>query len=566
MTFASFGLGPLLVGAMLIAGLLALLQRLRVQRQVVRVATTMFWRAAAQAAPARVLLERFRHWLAFLLILAIALTLWFAGARPSLIPAAGSHLELFYLDASAGMTAGDRFAEARRALIADAGAVPAQRRAIYLGDPYGTRLLAPGEDLALLPQRLANVRAGLFPSRFAAWAEAIRAQIDARRPITLHYYGTAAAFRAADAPAAVPRIAGYVGPPIRGNRGIVAIGAVPAASGAWDKADLVLRLAAAQGVAAGIDQLVFRRNGAPFKPGPATASQGRIALRDMPADGSLIEVAFRDRDGFPADDRVALRLPERHPIRVALIGDLPATLRAVIAADSGMRIVSPQEAEVEVRGPAVTGSTRGKPAFILQPMDVRSAAFAVTDTASRTDLNDALDQLGLGQLDATAIADSLHRPVSIESGMGPVRTVSAWQALFDSGSSFAQSRTMPLFVARTLRWLASPQPWLPYAAAGGTLVDLDGAGATGSAALAGRTPGGAIALPQAEDRGIAGLPVATSLTDIETTRGAGDILADTASAPAASGPALDLPFTLALVAAALLLAVEWILFQRGRLP
>lgn len=562
MTFASFGLGPLLIGAVLITGLLALLQRLRVQRQVVRVATTMFWRAAAQAAPARVLQERFRHWLAFLLILAIALALWFAGARPSLIPPAGSRLELFYLDASAGMTAGDRFAEARRALIADASAVPAQRRAIYLGDPYGTRLLAPGEDLALLPRRLTQVRPGLFPSRLAAWTKAIRAQTDPGQPITLHYYGTATAFRAEDAPATLQRIAGYVAPPIRGNRGIVAIGAVPAASGAWDKADLAIRLAAAEGAAPGSDQLVFRRNGTPFTPGSTAAKDGRIALRDLPADGSLIEVAFRNGDGFPADDRVALRLPERHPVRVALVGPVPDTLRAVIAADSGLRIVSPADAEVVVRGAGTTASTPDKPALISQPMNARSAAFAVTDAASRTDPNAALGQLGLGQLDATAIADSLHRPVSIEPDVGPVRTVAVWQALFDSGGSFARSRTMPLFVARSLRWLASPQPWIPYAAAGGTLIDLEGAPAT----LAGRLPGSAIALPQAEDRGIADLPVATSLTDAATTRGTGDTLADTASVPAAPAPALDLPFTLALIAAALLLAVEWTLFQRGRLP
>lgn len=566
MTLATFGIGTLVAGALLITGVLALLQRLRVQRQVVRVATTMFWRAAAQAAPARVLQERFRHWLAFLLILAIAWSLWFAGARPSLVPAAGSRLEVFYLDASAAMTAGDRFAEAQRALIADAGAVAAPRRAIYLGDPYGTRLLSPGEDLALLPRRLAAVRAGLFPSRFEAWTRDLPTQVDDRRGIGLHYYGTAAAFREGNAPAAVTRFAGYIAPPIRGNRGIMALGAVPAVSGAWDKADLIVQIAAAQGPAPGPDQLAFRRNGATFTPASVTAADGRIEIRDIPADASLIEVALRTGDGFPADDRAALRLPERHPIRIALIGDLPPTLRAVIAADPALRIASPRDAEVVVRGPAEVDVARGKPALVLQPAETRTAAFSLTDTGPSADLSDALGKLGLRQLDANAIADSLHRPVSIESAVGPVRMVSTWRALFDASGSFARSRTMPLFVAESLRWLARPQPWIPFATAGGTLVDLEGADLDGSTGLTEHKLASAIALPVAGDRKIADLPVAVSLTDVATTRGAADTLDDGPPPKAASTPSLDLPFTLALVAAALLLAAEWILFQRGRLP
>ncbi|WP_448664656.1 hypothetical protein ACG3SL_08305 [Sphingomonas sp. CJ20] len=561
MILAAFPLSVWIAGALVLAAILVVLQRLRVQRQVVRVATSLFWREAARAAPASVLHRRFRHLLAFLLVLLIVGLLWFASALPMLRPVAGAQTDAFYLDASAAMTAGDRFGEARRALIADVGAVPADHRAVYFGDLYGTRLLAPGEDIALLARRLAQVRPQAFASAFPAWFRTMRAQWQGNGPVKLHYYGSAATMQAAlsSADAETRLVQGYIAPPIAGNRGIVALGAVPAASGAWDKADIVLRLAASEGAAPAPSTLVFRRDGKPFTPALTALPGGRALLRDVPADGTLLEAAFRTGDGFPADDRAALRLPERHPIRVAILGPLPSSLRAVLAADDAIRLTRPADAEVLVTEGSGQAAV-AKPSLLLAPAASQPATFAFTLPQGGTTemLTAALDQLGLGKLDARDLADALHRPVTVAMQDGGVRTIAVWRELFDPEGDFARTRTMPLFVGRAIRWLAAPKPWIPFAPAGGVLTDR--------VALDPWSAGSGIALPAMGATRLDGAPAEVSLTDAATTRGTGATLPADQPGTASHPLPRDLPFTLALVAAALLLAGEWVLFQRGRLP
>lgn len=568
MIFEGFSTATLILGGIALAALLAALQRLRAHRQIVRVATTLFWQTAAQPAPARTLSRRFRHLLAFLLVLAIVWLLWFAAARPAFTPAPGTRTEVFYLDASAGMTAGARFAEARRALIADAGSVPAARRAVYLGDAYGTRLLAPGEDIALLPYRLANHSPDAIPTRFADWLSARRRAGGESGPVAIHYYGTATALKAAQD---ATIIQGYVAPPIRGNRGIVAVGAVPAASGAWDKADLLVRVAAAPGTELPAT-LRLTRNGKPFEPAVERGSDGRFVLRDLPADGASIEARLPQGDAFPVDDRATFRLPQRRAIRVAVAADIPAPVRAAIAADPAIEQLPPAraatDADVVVRS-ADAAIAPGKPALILAPVSADTAAFRFSDpvATSQDALADTLDQLGLGQFDAAAAADALGRPVSVELAAGPVRSVTAWRDLFDPSGSIARSSTMPLFVAQSLRWLAASPPWIAEAAAGGSLSDLSsGEALAESPALARRAMGGTVALTSSGPHRIGGTPIAVTLADPATTLGADAIL------PAATAPSsapmlpLDLPFTLALLGVLLLGAVEWVLYQRGRVP
>lgn len=570
MILAAFPLPVWIAGALILAGIVVLLQRLRVQRQVVRVATALFWREAARAAPASVLHRRFRHPLAFLLVLLIVGLLWFASALPMLPPVAGVQTEVFYLDASAAMTAGDRFGEARRALIADVGAVPAEHRAVYLGDLYGTRLLAPGEDIALLARRLAQVQPQAFASAFPAWRRELPARLETGGPVRLHYYGTAATLQAAVSAADTGTrvVQGYIAPPIAGNRGIVALGALPAASGAWDKADVVLRLAAAEGAPPAPTALAFRRDGKPFTPTLAALPSGRVLLRDVPADGALLEAAFRTGDGFPADDRAALRLPERHAIRVAILGQVPSSLRAVLAADDAIRLTRPTDAEVLVTD-GTAGAAIAKPSLLLAPAASQRTTFtfALPRGGTTETLTAALDQLGLGKLDARDLADALHRPVTVAMQDAGVRTIAVWRELFSPDSDFARARTMPLFVGRAIRWLAAPTPWIAFAPAGGTLTDRVAPDPWSALSLPGMDAADTgVALPAAGAANLDGVAVQVSLTDAGTTLGTGAVLPIDKAGAASHPLPRDIPFTLALVAAALLLAGEWVLFQRGRLP
>jgi uncharacterized membrane protein YedE/YeeE len=118
-SFLSLPLWAVLIGAGALAGLLFVLQILKARQKQVRIAAAGLWAQAARVAPLRVFRQRFQRWLAYLLVLAIALLLWTAGARPELSPRRDTARHVFYLDATAGLTGSDQFDRARSALIAD---------------------------------------------------------------------------------------------------------------------------------------------------------------------------------------------------------------------------------------------------------------------------------------------------------------------------------------------------------------------------------------------------------------------------------------------------------------
>ncbi|GAB7551007.1 hypothetical protein NRB_05030 [Novosphingobium sp. 11B] len=564
MILTNFSPAVVLVGAGGLAALLFALHRLRVRRQVVRVATAMFWRMAAAATPPRMLHERFRHVLAYLLALAIVLALWVASAGPRREMAAGSRADVFYLDASAGMTAGAAFDAASRSLLADAAALPAERRSVRLGDLHGTVLLAPGEDLALLPARLAKVHPGVFPSAFPEWFAA-----HAQEPAAIHYYGLAASWNAARGQPrrAVSLVAGYLAPRIEGNRGIVALGAVPAASGAWDKADVLVEAAAADAPPPGADQIALTLNGEPFAPRVAQVSPGKLLIRDVSADGAELVAALRNGDGFAADDRAGLRLPQRHRIRVAVLPGTPDAVSGVIAADPALVRTDAARAEVILRGGGASADG-SRPALVFGDARGGSQAFhfVMPDRdADQGALADTLDQLGLARFDAAAMADRLGRPIGVDMAPGRTREISVWRELFTGDADFSRSPAMPLFVSQAVRWLASQGAWVPYAHAGRQLVDLD-AGLPQDSSIAARGLGEAPVLGQAGKVEISAMPLTVSLTDRATTRAVAEAPSEIAPSSRAGGWPLDLPFLGLLLLAGVLLVAEWVLFQRGWMP
>jgi hypothetical protein len=542
----TFALSPWLIaaGAVVLAGLLFALNRLRTRDRVVPRATASLWQQAARAAPPAILVERFRRWLAYLLALAIALLLWFGAAGPRQADAPGDVLHVFYLDAAAPMLAGDAFAEARRALIADVGSVPAARRIVHVGDAGDSTVLLPGEPVSLLAKRLESVRAAPRASGFAAWVARSAPDEAKGRPIAIRYYGSASA--AADARSSLPastRLAtGYLVAPVASNRGIVAFGASPAASGASDKADVSIEAVAADGTPIESKMLAMDEFGA----APVTPlGKGRFIVGDIPADGRSVTVSL-PADAFPADDRATLTLPLRRPIRVALSPAVPETIRAVVRLDPGATIVAAAQADMIVRQAGETFGT-GRPALILSDPGTQADTFVFgsKDTEDRAALADSLERLGLADLDAARLADDLRRPVAVGFRSTPVRTISVWGSLFDGSASFAGSRAMPLFVTQGIHWLAGQSSWIPYAQAAGPVSDQ---------------PGLVAPAPQTN-----GKPVEASLLDRRET------LAAARPAPPAdpaddARPGRDMLFTMLMALAAALLAVEWVLYRRGAMP
>lgn len=568
MSFSVFPAWLAYGGAIALAAALWWLQRLRVQPRVVALPAAVLWRLAEGELQPRVLMARFSRLLAYLLSLALVLSLWWAAAGPVVPQAQERDHHLFYLDNSVLLTPGDHWALAQQALLADAARVPAAEREVVLGEAVAVRLLAPGEPLALLEARLRSVTAQVRPSAFSNWVDRLPARQGGEK-VQLHYYGArpAAVMRPAPQGSGPNLIWGYEAPAVPRNRGVVSLGVRPAQSGHWDRVDVLVGTAASEGPAPGPAALVWTLNGQSFRPEAAQPiSSGAWLLHDMPADGRTLRVALREGDAFPADDSASLVLPSARRVAVAVGPGVPESLTAVVRQDPSLQLVPMAQAQVVVSGP-LSPADAGKPTLRLVAADRQSNAFRFT-VPNPSGLQAPVDAaaLGLAGLDAGALAYRMNRAIGVEVTDGPRREVSLWRELFDEGQGFTRTAAMPVLVARSLHWLASPPPWISQARAGHRLgMEPD------ARSLRLDLPGqGDPYLAQAGERLVDGQPVAVSLLDEAQT------LAAAQAAPPAKAHA-DESWTLAplwrrwmtewlLVLATLLLLLEWHLVQRGRMP
>ncbi|MDF1843450.1 MAG: hypothetical protein P1U77_18590, partial [Rubripirellula sp.] len=144
MSFALLSTLAVLLGVLGLATALWLAQRLRVQHREVEVLSTLFWEAAIEETRARVFVRRFRHWLAWILLVAIASLLWMLLAQPTRSPADGTkHVVL--LDWSVD-DAEQRQADLQLA-IERAETLPMTAREIVAVGSHLETLLAAGEPI-----------------------------------------------------------------------------------------------------------------------------------------------------------------------------------------------------------------------------------------------------------------------------------------------------------------------------------------------------------------------------------------------------------------------------------
>ncbi|GLK48330.1 hypothetical protein GCM10017620_13030 [Brevundimonas intermedia] len=566
MSFLSLPVWAVIAGAFGLAALLFALQILKARQKLVRIAAAGLWAQAARVTPLRVFRQRFQRWLAYLLIVAIALLLWFAGARPEMAPARDAADHIFYLDASAGLMGRDDLAQARRALIADARNTDPARRRVYLDGAVATPLLQPGENLALLSQRLDGVRARPAPSSFA---EAfVSPELDGaaspRRPTVFHYYGAWSGARPVTPSAGRRLVYGYLAAPTPDNRGIVALGASPAASGDAGRADILVEAIGADGVSLPADALRFSRDGRDVAVETLARPDGRLVVRDVIADGGLFAVRLARSDAFPADDQAGLRLPDRRPVRVALSPGAPAAVVRAVRLNPAFTVTAPQDAQVVVRrGSEWFGE--GRPALVVSQAGDQSAfVFTYGADEAEPNLAGALDALGVSAIETQALARFTRRDVAAETRPGQQRGVAVWSALFDEAGGFPAASSFPVFVARTLSWLADAGPWIPYAQAGTDLTDQsDLFGLSSDRRIADRAMKGDLFLNQAGETRIGDLRLAVALTNREITMDAARAAPADMVVTSVRGPAVDLLFILLVVIAGLLLLFEWRLHQRG---
>lgn len=523
----TFGLSGLWIVAGLagIAGALYLLQRLRVRHREVPVVTTMFWKQAVEETRARVLVQRFRHLPAYLFLLAIASLLWLGFANPRSDGREGAPTVLL-LDASAGMAEGERFGDAKASLLDEVRGIAADRRQVlYCGGRVRT-LLAPGENVLLLEQRLAGLEPEEAPSSLARVARALKRE---HADVVIRVHGE---------PAAVPTPDAF--------------GIAPAASGAWDKVDLLIQPAPrATGGTDGWPSLDGRRllgQDNSFDGG----SERTGLWPDVPADGGVVRVTYRGREH-------RMRLPTRKATRVGFHPDeepaFRALLGAVLRADPGIEVAAEgEDYEVPVSSVMDPGPNPG-----LRFWDGLDATVVVRlDGASAPQqLQRMVSDLGLAEIDGAAVAEALGRPVVVRGeepwprgGIAPFfGAVRVDAGLLDPKVGFVRTRAFALLVAGAIRQLAGAPSVPPYVAAGEPVDGIPG------------TLGVPFTPPVAGAYTVGGRTIEASLQpdpEARPFRGAA------ASAVERSG-AWPLARWLGLLALTLL-AVEWWLYRKGRLP
>ena len=566
MSFANLPLLGVLAGVAGIAALLFLLQLLRIRHVEVAVPTTLFWREAAREAPVRILRGVFRHPLAYLLVLAICTLLWLAFAGPEAHDDRTSAYRVLFLDGSAHTASGDDFEQAVDMLKADLAGMPDGRREVIWGGARNIKLLKPGEDRLLLDRRLASLAPEAAPSALNEQLRLLSVPGAAPESLEFVVYGRAPADLAVverlPTGTRLSRAIDY--PDGESNHGIAALGVNPAASGRWDRVDLLIRIAGTPDADVG-DEVTVEVGGQPLGDDRLERLGDGLALvRDLAADGREVEVRLEASDELALDNTARLTLPTRRAVGVALADDLDPAIRHAIEADPGLTIIDEDASvAIRVRGAAAFSDL---PALEFAPAADQATAFEIDYTgndSAELALRASVTALGLDQIDAAGLAAEAERPVGVQLRQAELPGISVWEELL-AHYNFTGARSFPVFISRSVRWLAGEPAWHPYLAAGRPLpnatvwslaadveASLDALGADYVLGAAGTV---------SSSRGDEAVAL---LSDAVTERRMGTPLLASQTGGDFAGTGI---VTWLILAALLLLGAEWYLYQRGLMP
>jgi len=556
-------LSPLWVGAGLLglAGLLYLLQHLRVRYRKETVTTTLFWKAALQDAPVRVFKKRFNHWWAYLLILMICSLLWIAFANPVQENDAGKDFHVLLLDGSAGMARGDAFSQAVTQLQKDVAVLPIDnRQVIWVGADVIT-LLAPGEHKLLLEKRLQNLKPQAAPASIERQLRHLGAINYKGKDMNISIYSNASISQQTldNMPVNSQVYSAIELSKEKGNHGIVALGVNQAASGRWEVVDVLIKLASDTEMALDSKYISITVDNQPLKNIKLTETKDRILLSDVPATGKILQVNLLRQDILSLDNSAQLRLPNRPLIKVWLAASL-SVLKPLLNADPAIILVDENPDVVIQNHDDRFEDRKDIPVLEFIPENKQQAAFLLTykgDEDSVGILHQAVRAIGLNQIDTTQLAGLSQKQISISVVGGDVLKFSVWKELLSKDYNFVQSRSFPLFMAKAIRWLAGSKSWYSYVAAGKPLMteglsSLQSLGVKYIPASAGQL---------AETQGLI-----ASLLDPATTQG------NTTSALDVTNSSLGIVIknqdlvSWLLLLALLLLSIEWYFYQKGRMP
>jgi len=595
MTF--LGLAPAAAWALLagVAGLVLLLYLIKPSPRRVAIASSLIWRRVLEQRKRRP--ERWRWWISLLLALALATSIALALTRPELATVAGRADDvLIVVDTSPSM--GVRGADGRTRLdlaVEEIGRIVAA---------------AGGGSRFMLADTTHQIRTPAFEAR-----EEVVARARALEPALgeLGWFPDLAALPGLReqrqvwfvtdgvARLQVPASA-RIAPVFRNadNVGITAF-EIRAAPGDPRRHDAFVEVSNAS---AGNKQVRLRIVGAGGTPIERNlrlqgGAQERMVL-DLAGleEGPVRASVSSEGDGFAADDLAFAFLPAKSRVRVALVTPgnvaLARALRTLPRVD--LQILAPARAaklsgfDAAVFDRVTPEEVPAVPALLIAP---RPAAWlgrggaAVGETAiadwdpdhpllARAALRDVLidearplQMPERGSLRLVPIArDDKAAPMVLATREGPRLAVLSFSL---EASNFAQQPSFPAFLANAVTWLtresgALSRPLGQVAVpANARVLNLDGREVAtrpvaGGAVFEAREPGLFTAMTSAER-----LRIAVNVLDPRVTEVNASALAAKAQPPAASSPgvlARTEPWILLLAAAALLLAMEWIAYNR----
>lgn len=562
MSFGFFSPAVFWIGLATLAALLFVLQRLRVRHRVEPVVTTLFWHEALEEAKARVFVRRFRHWLAYLLILALGAALWLASATPER-SLEGQPRYVVLVDSSASATTGGRSAQWGEALEELESMLPPERTTVLSCGATTSSLLSPGEPWRVALKRLEGANATATPASFDRTLRDLLPALDTSPPTTVILVGDAPV-----SPTTRARLPGgctierfALPPPLGTNRGIVTLGVGPARSGDWDRVDALLEVDHFPESQFDPSEATVTLDGATLV---ATETRRRgsrtsFEFRGLPANGGTLAATLAS-DAFPVDDEARLVLPRRPIVRVAISEELVPWFAPLVDADPAFERATEAPQIWIATASETTGSL---PTLRLVPATDQDEAILIDhdpDEDSERALQAALGELGLDQIDAHDLSQALDTPIAVGARPAPVRAVQVWRELLGSDLNFTQSQAFPLFVGSSLRWLANVEPMTRCLAVNET-GPTDGPHALGAPE---EEPLPRPLVPGAVTDAHGALQYASFL-DPETTRRVARGLSGVQTSEAPTDRPLPLATWIGL-AALLLVSVEWYLQRTGRIP
>ncbi|MEC8556042.1 MAG: BatA domain-containing protein [Planctomycetota bacterium] len=524
MTFGLLSGFGVLLGVLTLAVGLWLMQRLRVQHQEVQVLTTLFWQAAIKETRARVFVKRFRHLPAWLLLVAIASLLWMLLSRPQTQSSDGTqHVVLLHWDDS------DEAARSKALQLGliRAATLPTNSREIIAASDQLHTLVAAGEELEIAEIRdEASFELGSTDLHWVLNSLASRSSAD--QPVHIHL--VAGTELESDYVQALPEyVELFRVEDIAANEDIQlqTFGYSSSLEGPWNTVDVQFGFDASAELDA--SSISLKLNDQPLSQVATPLSKNQFGVSEIPAVGGVLQVQYRQ------EVLGSLSLPDRKRIGVELAEGVPEILRDLIEIDEAVEVVSSG-------GDVKVGFDESSD---LQLTTQDSSAFVVAADSEdpQAALSAIIDELALTQIDATSLAEQSGQIVDVQVRASDRRQIAVWQSLFGSGFDFVGSRACPIFVARSIRWLANRPEEIQWAGQGERIrSDIFLRALIENSTLAGQEfKTSRLSRPVQEAQALTVSPEPTILYWLT-------------------------PYTWFGILVSALLATEWILFQRGKMP